>query len=253
MFPTLNAKVSTDQERVRLLLPGEEVQVLDELRKVNRYFHVITAQNEEGWIWSPNVTVDLDRDLEVVTAPSEIFHGCPMEGSATTASARALNVQKNRFTDPVASDMNSAATLTAILQPGDDSTRWTTATAAEVVGRVHDVKLGRVETVNCRASEHELRDTHIELVLAATDSAPARRVVAEITPRWRHSMALLGEDWSTTAIRQRFKGRRVRIRGWLFFDSMHSDESENTAPGRPQNWRATAWEIHPVTSIELAN
>jgi hypothetical protein len=27
--------------------------------------------------------------------------------------------------------------------------------------------------------------------------------------------------------------------------------TENTAPGRERNWRATAWEIHPITSIEV--
>jgi hypothetical protein len=34
-------------------------------------------------------------------------------------------------------------------------------------------------------------------------------------------------------------------------DAEHKRDSENTAPERAANWRATAWEIHPVTSIEL--
>jgi len=35
------------------------------------------------------------------------------------------------------------------------------------------------------------------------------------------------------------------------FDAEHQGESENTATERAENWRATAWEIHPVTSIEV--
>lgn len=34
-------------------------------------------------------------------------------------------------------------------------------------------------------------------------------------------------------------------------DRGHADESENTAPGARGNWRATAWELHPVTAIEV--
>jgi hypothetical protein len=35
----------------------------------------------------------------------------------------------------------------------------------------------------------------------------------------------------------------------MFWDAYHDDEAENTTLGRPENWRATAWEIHPVTAI----
>ena len=35
------------------------------------------------------------------------------------------------------------------------------------------------------------------------------------------------------------------------FDTVHGDEAENTNPGGANNWRATAWEIHPVTSIKI--
>jgi hypothetical protein len=41
------------------------------------------------------------------------------------------------------------------------------------------------------------------------------------------------------------------LEGWLLFDREHAGESENTAPGRAANWRATAWELHPVTKIEI--
>ncbi len=47
------------------------------------------------------------------------------------------------------------------------------------------------------------------------------------------------------------KGKCVAFTGFLFYDSIHADEAENTAPGRKKNWRKTAWEVHPVTSYEV--
>lgn len=78
-----------------------------------------------------------------------------------------------------------------------------------------------------------------------------KRVIVEVTPRWRAFLATQGEDWSTTTLAIRLENRWVRFTGWLFFDGAHDDESENTAPGRAENWRATAWEIHPVTSLRV--
>jgi hypothetical protein len=62
---------------------------------------------------------------------------------------------------------------------------------------------------------------------------------------------LQGSDWSAVALYDKLLGRRVRFEGWLFFDTSHAGESENIAAGRRGNWRATAWEIHPVTKFEI--
>lgn len=64
-------------------------------------------------------------------------------------------------------------------------------------------------------------------------------------------MAAQGIDWSTPKLEQALTQRSVVIRGCLTFDKFHADESENTAPGREHDWRATAWEIHPITDIEI--
>src|ERR1700693_2478959 len=52
----LRSDPSTANPPIRLLLPPEHVQLL-EASKTNGYFHVRTVQNEEGWVWSPNVHV----------------------------------------------------------------------------------------------------------------------------------------------------------------------------------------------------
>lgn len=47
---------STANPPIRLLLPPEQVQLL-EPGKTNGYYHVRTSASEEGWVWSPNVHV----------------------------------------------------------------------------------------------------------------------------------------------------------------------------------------------------
>jgi hypothetical protein len=179
------------------------------------------------------------------------FHGCPVAGDAATPTLRALNRLKNRTSAPGPADVDTAVTLAAILRLGTDRSRWDERRAATIVGYVEEVKPGSAESVNCRARDPADRDTHIALVADPADVAGPRRVIVEVTPRWRAMMAARGEDWSTRALRRAYLGRWVRVTGWLLFDAEHADAAENTAPGRARDWRATAWEIHPVTSFAV--
>jgi hypothetical protein len=183
----------------------------------------------------------------------ETFDGCPLDGDASSAAVRELNRLKNRYTPPDPQQIDPSVTLAALLEPGDDRGRWSPRRAAEITGYVWDVKIGGVETVNCRATDPAHRDTHIELVLDPMNGGEVHRVIVEVTPRIRLLAEQRGEDWSTGALRDRFQGRWVRVRGWLLFDTEHESQSINTAPNRPRDWRATAWEIHPVTSLEVVD
>jgi hypothetical protein len=183
----------------------------------------------------------------------EIFNGCGMEGDGRSLGVRALDRLKNRYSKPSPQQIDSRITLAAILAPGSDISRWKVKEGAEITGYVWDVKRGGVEGTNCHARDDAHRDTHIELVLDPMHSDSSARMIVEVTPRWRYIMRERDTDWSTRGLRDRFLGRWVKVRGWMLFDSEHKGESENTAPGRPRNWRATAWEIHPVTSIEVAS
>ena len=182
----------------------------------------------------------------------ENYNGCGMQGDARSPAVQALNRLKNRYIAPQPEQIDRAITLAAMVAPGNDTGRWKVKQAAEIIGYVFDVKVGGIESTNCHARAAEERDTHIELVLDPMAGSPARRVIVEVTPRGRAIMAAAhGADWSTRALRDRLLGRWVRVTGWMLFDMEHQRESENTAPGRERNWRATAWEIHPVTSIEV--
>ena len=95
-----------------------------------------------------------------------------MEGDATNPTVKALNRLKNRYSAPSADEINSAITLAVILAPGRDAGRWKVKNGAEIVGYVHDVKPGPVESVSCSAHPVADRDTHIELVRIRWTSQP---------------------------------------------------------------------------------
>jgi len=181
------------------------------------------------------------------------FHGCGMEGDARSVAVQALDRLKNRYTAPGQNEIDPKITLEEILAPGNDVSRWKVKRGAAIVGYVWDVKRGGIESANCHERDDADRDTHIELVDDPMSGGASRRMIVEVTPRWRYIMNQRGVDWSTRTLRDRFLGRWVRISGWMLFDREHQGESENTAPGRPGSWRATAWEIHPVTSIEVVS
>lgn len=203
--------------------------------------------NEPGPL-NPLILVGAAAALTVFAMPA-FGQTCPLEGDAKQALARELNPYKNREDAPPAAKINPTATLNAVLAPGNDLQRWTRDEGAVFEGVVVNVKIGGIESVNCHARDPAHRDTHIELALNA--SAPeTQRVIVEVTPRLREKMAVIA-DWSTSTLKRRLIGHRVRITGWMFDDLEHKAEAENTNPGGAKNWRATVWEIHPITAIQV--
>ena len=173
---------------------------------------------------------------------------CPRAGFALTRRARDLHRLKNRTTLPQAADFDSGVTLDELLRPGDDRNRWSTDHAARIQGEVVDVAYAGPEATNCFSPCR--RDIHIML---ATRKGAARneRVVVEITPYFQRWAPEKGMDWSEQALQTQLVGHWCEFEGWLYFDVGHAEESENTTPHKPDNWRATAWEIHPVTKITV--
>jgi len=173
---------------------------------------------------------------------------CPQEGIAFSREQRNLHRLKNRTALPQESDFDARVRLAKMLEPGEDSSRWSNSRAARLEGYVVSVGQGSVELTNCYLPCN--RDTHIHLALQ-TGATSIEQVVVEITPRLEDWAKQQGRDWSEGTLKQELIGHWCHFEGWLFFDSDHRNESENTVPHGPNNWRATAWEIHPVTSIEV--
>lgn len=251
----LRAGPSRERAVIRLLVPPDELTIVDS-QKVNGYYEVRTAGGEDGWVWASNVrvtstTTDAAGAAPAADRPPEIYRGCPPEGSAAQERRKESNRKKNRITRPTEADIDPDITLAALLGAGDDEARWSDARAASIVGYVVDVKKGGEETVNCGETDIRYRDTHIDIALDPDDTRKIVRVIVEVTPRWRAYMKQRGDDWSTPALGPRLERRWVRFTGWLFWDFEHADEAEHTDPGGDRNWRATAWEIHPITEIKV--
>jgi hypothetical protein len=173
---------------------------------------------------------------------------CPSAGIALTSRARYLHRMKNRTTIPQAGDFDPRVTLDALLQPGDDTSRWSNDHAARVQGQVIDVGYARPEATNCFNPCR--RDIHI-LIARHAGATKTEQVVVEVTPNFREWAAQKGIDWSAETLKAQLVNHWCEFEGWLYFDLGHGEESENIHPQRPDNWRATAWEIHPVTQITV--
>jgi hypothetical protein len=171
---------------------------------------------------------------------------CPNAGIALSSRARQLHMLKNRTALPQPADFDSRITLDALLQPGDDTHRWQTDHAARIQGEVIDVAYARPEATNCFNPCR--RDIHI-LIATRKEAPKNEQVVLEVTPNLRYWAVKQRMDWSEQALRAQLIGHWCEFAGWLYFDAGHAEESENTARLNPNNWRATAWEIHPVTEI----
>jgi len=177
-----------------------------------------------------------------------LARNCPSVGFALTSRARNLHRLKNRTALPQAADFESRITLDALLQPGDDANRWSTDHAARIQGQVIDVAYARPEATNCFSPCR--RDIHI-LVANRKDAAKNEQTVVEVTPNLQDWATRRGMDWSEQTLQAQLVGHWCEFEGWLFFDLGHAEESENTAAHNPNNWRATAWELHPVTKITV--
>jgi hypothetical protein len=180
---------------------------------------------------------------------------CDLHGSSRQGTKEYdQNPYKNRYNFPVANDFDPNLTLNDFVNGSATKNKFNQAKAVEVTGYVFNVKVGGVETCNCKTTDPLFKDTHIEITMNDQETSPEKRFIVEVTPRIRQILADQGVDWTTEALKDMLKGHMVKIQGWLFYD--HSHETENYADDPDNNigkdnWRATSWEIHPITNIEV--
>jgi hypothetical protein len=173
-----------------------------------------------------------------------LARNCPTAGIALTTNARNLHRLKNRTSTPQESDFDSTVNLNDLLQAGDDRARWSPDRAARIQGEVIDVAYARPEATNCFSLCR--RDIHV-LIATRKGAARTEQMILEVTPTFQQSMT----RWSLDDLHPMLVGHWCEFEGWLYFDAGHVDQAENTAPHNPTNWRATAWELHPVTKITV--
>ena len=177
-----------------------------------------------------------------VFAQTAMFHNCPPEGTWKTEEDKALNTLKNRWTAP--DPINKQVDLAEVVAPGPDEHRFGNGWGATLEGYIVALKLEGPEGCNCESPAPDERDFHIWFGLKP--SALKREcMVIEITPRWREA-----KKWDVSEIKS-WKSRRVRVTGWFFWDPRHASMAVNSTPSAKLLARATCWELHPVTSVEV--
>jgi len=170
---------------------------------------------------------------------SVLSNGCGMSGDARSTETVVLDLLKNRHEAPTVID--SSATLAALSAAKADSRAFDDLKGATVEGYLVKVTLEKGESCNCHSTNSVDWDFHCYLAPTA-DARLSERLVVEVTPRMR----LKTLDQMKALI-----GKRLKVTGWLMDDTMHKDASEADNPGKRGNWRASCWEIHPVTGIEV--
>jgi hypothetical protein len=164
------------------------------------------------------------------------------------------NALKNRYNLPGTDDMDTSQISLDHLMTNADPNAFPTDKAISITGYVFNVKVGGIESCNCKAKKAQYRDTHIELTPDADHTDSNFRVIVEVTPRLRNLMLKKGINWSTTTLKKKLIGHTIEVTGWLFYDAEHEDQASANDPndeiGR-KNFRATCWEIHPITSLSI--
>jgi len=177
------------------------------------------------------------------------YRGCPACGSATSVERQQDNLLKNR---DAPAEHPKVLTIEELRNPHNNNSYFANM-AVEITGFVDRVLLEGPETCNC--ARQDLHDIHIEIVATPQEVGLApKRVVVELTPRWEEKLKLDNQQPQAmiNALKRDLVHQWVTFRGWLFYDAAHVDQAESTNPGHPRNWRATPWEIHPVTDFKVA-
>ena len=257
-------------QRIKTLHPPERVTATG--GKNGDYIRVEDSDGNFGWVYSPyleavppsatspGITSGAGRNTGSPGSVGAVPQGptdasafaiaeCQPEGTATSAAEIKGNPLKNRLQAPEPT-LVQVTSLNAFLAPGADAGRWDMNRGAEIEGYVDTVKSGGPETCNCGSDNPDDYDTHIEISVHPHDPK-GERMIVEVTPPWRRLMATVNQDWSTQALKASILHRQIRVRGWLFFDARHASAATNTHTGTQKPWRGTAWEVHPITALEV--
>ncbi len=271
----LRSDASTDSDMVESLKPGVQLHLLDS-DKTNGFYHVTAPDGQDGWVWARNIQVLAGAPTptpqphpEGPTTPSPTASGdalfsqlmnarksaigqpliengnevCGRTGDATKAVPKALNTNKNRTDVPGDSDYIDIGWSDLESLPTDRVTDFVSASVRVVGFLSHKINIensGNGESTNCHLTGAAEVDWHIYLT-----NSPAQQIssaiIVETTPRTRPQ-----HKWTTAMLAPLVDSHtHVRISGWLMYDSEHI--------GVIGTQRATVWEVHPITKIEVQN
>jgi hypothetical protein len=200
----------------------------------------------------PIITLSLLLLFSIPAYSQKAFDGCQAVGrgkqtaknptGTLSAGKQELNKLKNRDNAPAT--ITNSVTLDKIMKPGNDGI-FKPSQGVAVVGYVAHVKAGEPrETCNC--ARDDIADIHIDVVLKESDkNKSSKYMIVEISPRWQVKLGDLA------SVKSKLEGSWVRFTGWMLYDYIHKSNAKNTNPKGKAIWRATAWEVHPVTAFKV--
>lgn len=278
--PSRRRRPSKTADALRSLEKREEVEILDPTPE-DEYLHVETEDNLQGWVLAKYVKeappADAEHPAQHTAASAVNAHAstsiattwakpapqvgtftidaktCGPDGSGNTRD-KGTNRRKNRTDIPTSyhavtwkairdlpapekapkSREKFSPEQLAVIAPFEGA-------AVQTVGYVVAIKpqASNSESCNCGWHGERATDWHIALVEHVGDGEKTS-VVMEPTPRikkrhpkWTKAML---SPWLNS-------DQPVRISGWLLFDPQHANHMNK--------YRATLWEIHPITKIEV--
>lgn len=138
-----------------------------------------------------------------------------------------------------------------------------------VVGYLYDIKTEGKESSNCQiegGDDFDNVDFHIYIGfdpdlaarIKAKKASPQDKkqidvtsVIVEMTPHYRGRFK---PEWTSEAVKQAV-GSRVRLTGQLMVDNEHYVASQDCGHANHTDtcWRATVWELHPVTDFQVCS
>src|SRR5713101_3107883 len=138
-----------------------------------------------------------------------------------------------------------------------------------LIGYLYYAKFSGAESSNCELAKDDAEGTNVDFhIYIGFDSALASKlrskqplspeekksitqtsIIVEMTPHYR--AAFEEGVWTLDAL-TRVLGSQVRVTGQLMADSEHNVSGQNCALGlTPACWRASIWELHPVTGFQV--
>jgi uncharacterized protein YgiM (DUF1202 family) len=241
---------------------GDSVSLVSNAKRLG-YYHVRAQDGTAGWIWSRNLTVSAGIASSVMSsiipagllaqlAASSVaavpkplvINGhtvCGPQGNATQKKFQDLDSEKNRTDIPhnyIALTWNQLETL-----PANSPSQYEGAPVTVegyLSSQVKQETSAPGESTNCNLLQPDEVDWHI--YLTAVPNQPIKNaVIIETTPRTRPL-----HHWQKSVLDNLVnKSTKVRISGWLMYDFQHA--------GEIGVHRASVWEVHPITKIEVAN
>lgn len=206
-----------------------------------------------------------EPDLHIMTMVVDGKHlTCPPYGLTSDEHRQKMYVKKARFRTP--QHYTRIHLSDCFGAPNDMPEGWHEGMPVEVIAYAVKVFLNNngegcncsKSSVNYNQSTDEWADTRIYLTLKCEEfSDTSSYLLGEVSPRIKMMQSLQHNDYSTTSLEDQFQGQWVRVRGYLFYDCEHDDESTNNGArkkvGGTKTNRLTGWEIHPITSVQPAD